>query len=413
MLRWQFNFMDNKSILDTILDNNIKEEAAILDSQIILDTLFSVLREKERDVLSQRFGLENNKKVTLESIGAAYNLTRERIRQIENTAINKIRKHEEFDKYTASLRRIINSLLEEHGGIIEHQYLIDNLSHLSSLANQEQNSDLEVLRNRYGFILAKLLSDEFDHVKENDHYDNLWKLKFASVDHMEELLKHLLEKLQELKQILKTEEILSLIKESETYKKHEEKLKVSNNFDISSVIKNKNFSEAVDAINEDKALYSLLRSSKNLKQNKFGYWGINNWPEITPKTINHKIYLIMKNQEKPLHFKDIADRINEISFDNKKANAATVHNELILDDKYILIGRGIYALKEWGYDNGTVGDVVEQILKEAGRPLTKDEITAKVLEKRLVKEATINLALMNKDKFKKEGGKYSLVTNNQ
>ncbi|MFA5318212.1 MAG: sigma factor-like helix-turn-helix DNA-binding protein, partial [Patescibacteria group bacterium] len=147
--------MDNKSILDTILDNSIKEEAAILDSRIILDTLFSVLREKERDVLSQRFGLENNKKVTLESIGAAYNLTRERIRQIENTAINKIRKHEEFDKYTASLRRIINSLLEEHGGIIEHQYLIDNLSHLSSLANQEQNHDLEVLRNRYGFILAK------------------------------------------------------------------------------------------------------------------------------------------------------------------------------------------------------------------------------------------------------------------
>jgi hypothetical protein len=304
-------------------------------------------------------------------------------------------------------------LLEEHGGIIEHQYLIDNLSHLSSLANQEQNHDLEVLRNRYGFILAKLLSDEFDHVKENDHYDNLWKLKFASVDHMEEMLKHLLEKLQELKQILKTEEIISLIKASEVYKKHEDKLKASNNFDISSVIKNKNFNEIADLINENKALYSLLRSSKNLKQNKFGYWGIYNWPEITPKTINHKIYLIMKNQEKPLHFKEIADRINEIAFDNKKANAATVHNELILDDKYILIGRGIYALKEWGYDNGTVGDVVEQILKEAGRPLTKDEITARVLEKRLVKEATINLALMNKDKFTKEGGKYSLVISNQ
>jgi len=401
--------MDNKSILDTILDNNIKEEAAILDSRIILDTLFSVLRDKERDVLSQRFGLENNKKVTLEAIGVAYNLTRERIRQIENTAINKIRKHEEFSKYTSSLRHVINSLLEEHGGIIEHQYLIDNLSHLSSLANHEQNNDLNVLRNRYAFILAKLLSDEFDHVKENTHYDNLWKLKFASVDHMEEILKFLLEKLQGLKQILKTEEIISLIKKDETYNKHEDKLKVSNNFDISNVIKNDNFNEATEIVNENKALYSLLRSSKNLKQNKFGYWGINNWPEITPKTINHKIYLIMRDQEKPLHFKEIAERINEISFDKKKANSATVHNELILDDKYILIGRGIYALKEWGYKNGTVGDVVEQILKDAGRPLTKDEITAKVLEKRLVKEATINLALMNKDKFNKEGGKYSLV----
>ncbi len=406
--------MENKSILDTILDNNIKEEAAILDSRLILDTLFSVLRDKERDVLSQRFGLENNKKVTLESIGGAYNLTRERIRQIENTAINKIRKHEEFNKYTASLRHVINSLLEEHGAIIEHQYLIDNLSHLSALANGEQDTNLDVLRNRYAFILAKLLSDEFDHVKENTHYDNLWKLKFASVDHLEEILKFLLDKLNELKQVLKTEDIIALVKDSEAYNKYQDKLKVSNNFDISSVIKSKNFSEQADIINENKALYSLLRSSKNLKQNKYGYWGINNWPEITPKTINHKIYLIMKNREKPLHFKNIADEINEISFDKKKANSATVHNELILDDKYILIGRGIYALKEWGYDNGTVSDVVKQVLKEAGRALTKNEIIERVLEKRQVKEATINLALMNKDIFIKEDGKYSLqVTSNK
>jgi len=401
--------MENKSILDTILDNNIKEEAAILDSRVILDTLFSVLREKERDVLSQRFGLKNNKKVTLESIGSSYNLTRERIRQIENTAINKIRKHEEFDKYTASLRHVINSLLEEHGAIIEHQYLIDNLSHLSDLANGEQDVNLDVLRNRYAFILAKLLSDEFDHVKENEHYDNLWKLKFASVDHLEELLKFLLDKLNELKQVLKTENIIALLKDSEVYNKHQDKLQVSNNFDISNVIKSKNFTEQADIINENKALYSLLRSSKNLKQNKYGYWGINNWPEITPKTINHKIYLIMKNQERPLHFKNIADEINNINFDRKKANSATVHNELILDDKYILIGRGIYALKEWGYDNGTVSDVVKQVLLEAGRSLTKNEITQRVLEKRQVKEATINLALMNKNVFTKENGKYSLV----
>ncbi len=402
-------YMNDKSILDKILDNNIKEEAAILDSRVILDTLFSVLREKEQSVLSQRFGLENNKKVTLESIGSAYNLTRERIRQIENTAVNKIRKHQEFDRYTASLRHVINGLMEEHGGIIEHQYLIDNLSHLSALANGEQDKDIAVLRNRYTFILSKLLSDQFDYIKENSHYDNLWKQKFASIEHLEELLRHLLNKLNELREVLRTEQIISLIKESEIYGKHEDKLNISNNFDISSVIKNKNFSEDADTINENKALYSLLRLSKNLNQNKFGYWGLFHWPEINPKTINHKIYLVMKNHQKPLHFKEIADQINDISFDRKKANPATVHNELILDDKYILIGRGIYALKEWGYDNGTVSDVVEKVLKETGIALSKDEIIEKVLEKRLVKEATINLALMNKEKFKKENNKYSLV----
>jgi len=402
-------FMENKSILDTILDNAIKEEAAILDSQTILDNLFGALREKERDVLSQRFGLSQENKETLEAIGQNYNLTRERIRQIENTAVAKLRKHAEFEKYISSLKNIINSLLQEHGGIMERHYLINNLSYLSLLAKAEQNISLEVLRNHYDFILARLLADEFDHVKENSHYDNLWKLKFSEIDHLKELLQFLIDKMDELKQVLTTKEIINLVKEGEVYKKYQERFQVSNNFDISSVIKQDYFDEDYDLINENKALYSLLLSSKQLQQNKYGHWGINKWPEITPKTINHKIYVVMKNHGKPMHFKEIADKINEISFDYKKANPATVHNELILDEKYVLIGRGIYALKDWGYKNGTVADVVAEVLQEAVQALTKDEITARVLDKRFVKKATINLALMDGERFKKESNKYSLI----
>ncbi|MFA6551634.1 MAG: sigma factor-like helix-turn-helix DNA-binding protein [Patescibacteria group bacterium] len=401
--------MENKSILDTILNNTIREEAAILDSQVILDSLFSVLRDKEREVLTMRFGLAKNEKTTLEAIGSLYNLTRERIRQIENSAINKIKKHGEFDKYTSSLRDVINNLLEEHGGIMEHNYLINNLSYLSMLANSEQKANAEVLKNHYAFILAKLLSDSFDYVKENSHYSDLWKLKFASVDHLEEMLGFMIKKLQELKTVLKTEEIIKLSKENDIYKKYADRLEATNNFDISNIVKNSNFKENTDVINENKALYSLLQASKALQQNKFGHWGIKDWSEITPKTINHKIYLIIKQSGQPMHFREIADKINAISFDSKTANAATVHNELILDDKYILIGRGIYALKEWGYENGTVGEVVAQVLTEAGKPLSKDEIMDGVLKKRLVKKATINLALMDKSKFKKENGKFQLA----
>ena len=401
--------MENKSILDTILNNTIREEAAILDSQVILDSLFNVLRDKEREVLTMRFGLAKNEKTTLEAIGSLYNLTRERIRQIENSAINKIKKHGEFDKYTSSLRDVINSLLEEHGGIMEHNYLINNLSYLSMLANSEQKANAEVLKNHYAFILAKLLADSFDYVKENSHYSDLWKLKFASVDHLEEMLGFMIKKLQELKTVLKTEEIIKLAKENDIYKKYADRLEATNNFDISNIVKNGDFSENTDIINENKALYSLLQASKALQQNKFGRWGIKDWPEITPKTINHKIYLIIKHSGQPMHFREIADKINAISFDSKKANAATVHNELILDNKYILIGRGIYALKEWGYENGTVGEVVAQVLAEAGKPLSKDEIMDGVLKKRLVKKATINLALMDKTKFKKENGKFQLA----
>ena len=133
------------------------------------------------------------------------------------------------------------------------------------------------------------------------------------------------------------------------------------------------------------------------------------WPSITPRRMNDKIYVVLKKESRPLHFSEIADIINKIGFDERKAYPATIHNELILDDKYVLVGRGIYALKEWGYKPGVVADVIAEILNEQGRPLTKKEIIAEVMKKRMIKETTITLALMNKDRFVSDtNGKYSL-----
>lgn len=381
----------------------------MLDSEVVLHNLFSDLREKEAEVLRQRFGLHKDKKVTLEAIGKSYGLTRERIRQIETTAIKKIRQHDDFSPMTAQLKHVANALLEEHGGIMQEDYLVDNLSHISLLARNDADANREVLRNHYQFILQKLLVDEFDQVKEDTHYHTLWKQRFIDTDHIQEVAQVLFDSFQEMQKVLATEEVIAFLREHGVYEKHRERLEVSNNFDISRVIRQPRFNENFDLINEHKAIYSLLRAAKKLEQNKFGYWGLVEWPEVTPKTINHKIYLVMKHHGKPLHFKEIASRINDISFDRKNANPATVHNELILDDKYVLIGRGIYALKDWGYSDGAVIDVVEQVLQEAGEPLTKDTIIERVLDKRMVKPATVNLALMNREKFIREQGKYRLA----
>ncbi|MCD4761921.1 winged helix-turn-helix domain-containing protein, partial [bacterium] len=225
----------------------------------------------------------------------------------------------------------------------------------------------------------------------------------------EEIAQALLSVIKEAKKIYTTEEIISLIFELEKYSEHKEKIMTTNGIDISRVLGSDLFEEDKKIVNENKTLYSILKAAKHVEQNKFGHWGVHNWREIKPKTINDKIYLILKHQGKPLHFAGIADMINKIVFDNKKANAATVHNELILDSKYVLVGRGLYGLKEWGYKKGTVADVIKSILNEIDEPITRNEIIEKVLEKRLVKKATIILALMNKDKFKKEEGKYILV----
>ncbi len=400
--------MENNSILDQIISNQKAEEIAKLNAVEIIGNIFSNLNERERDVLSRRFGLRGNGKETLENIGKAHNLTRERIRQIEISGIKKLRQLDELEDYIKGLRHVITQLLEEHGGVMEKNYLLNNLVNFSVDGAKSENVE-EIHKNHLDFLIAKLLHNEFEEVLDSEYFKESFKLKYQTLDHLEALAKELLEKIREMKQIFYTHDLINLAKELDGYKNNEEKLKTPNNIDISSALKSELFEEDSELINENKSLYSLLRALKRIEQNKFGYWGIEEWREIKPKTINDKIYLILKNNGKPMHFAEIAAKINEIGFDEKKANPATVHNELILDKKYILVGRGLYSLKEWGYKNGTVADVIVDLLKESPDGLTRDEIINKVFEQRMVKKATVILALMDKNKFERtENGKYKL-----
>ena len=118
----------------------------------------------------------------------------------------------------------------------------------------------------------------------------------------------------------------------------------------------------------------------------------------------------MRKHGKPMHFHDITKKINEIGFDHRQAYPPTVHNELILNSEYVLVGRGIYALREWGYVPGVVADVLEAILKTAQEPMSRDALIAKVLEQRMVKKNTVALALTNKNKFRRlADGRYTLA----
>ena len=150
-----------------------------------------------------------------------------------------------------------------------------------------------------------------------------------------------------------------------------------------------------------RAIHSYLTISKDIDRNILGEWGLSRWQTVTPKRMGDKVYLVLRKASKPLHFTEIANLINQAGFDAKTAYPATIHNELILDERYVLVGRGIYALKEWGYNTGTVLDVVSQILGESKVPLTKEEIIKRVLEQRIVRKSTILLALTNRNQVTK------------
>ncbi|MDD4333466.1 MAG: sigma factor-like helix-turn-helix DNA-binding protein [Patescibacteria group bacterium] len=407
--------MDNFSILDQIISNQKAEEIAKLNAIEIINNLFGELSQRERDILTRRFGLHGNGYETLENVGSLHGLTRERIRQIESASIKKLHKLDNFQTYLDTLKKVISQLLEEHGGIMERDYLLDALVSFSLDSEGAHSQDAkaeEIHKNHLEFLITKLLHNDFEEVANTAKFKRSYKLKYQTLEHFEELLAELIEKIKEIKTTLKTTEIINLILKLESYKKYEDKLNRIYSLDVSRILSNELFDEDYDFINKNKTLYSLLKSAKSIEQNKFGHWGISTSREIKPKTINDKIFLIMKHKGKPMHFSDIAEEINKTNFDGKTANAATVHNELILDDKYVLIGRGIYSLKEWGYEKGTVAEVIREILSQSDKSLSKEEIIRKVLEKRLVKETTIILALMNKDLFDKAGDRYQLKNTN-
>ena len=144
-------------------------------------------------------------------------------------------------------------------------------------------------------------------------------------------------------------------------------------------------------------LTSLAKVNKHLA-NLEKHWGLLSWPQVNPKSIRDKAYLVLSAHGKPLHFTEIADRIKNSNFRRRDVTVQAVHNELIKDKRFILIGRGIYALAEWGYTPGTVADIIAEVLKHEA-PLHKDEIIKRVLVKRQVRTTTIILNLQEKNQF--------------
>jgi hypothetical protein len=108
-----------------------------------------------------------------------------------------------------------------------------------------------------------------------------------------------------------------------------------------------------------------------------------------------------------MHFREVAEAIKELF--GHEAHVATTHNELIKDPRFVLVGRGLYALSEWGYSTGVVKDVLRQILETDG-PLSREEIIDKVRKERYVKDNTILVNLQDVNLFKRlANGQYTVA----
>jgi len=327
----------------------------IFNYQKICQDLLKDLPERQKEVILRRFGLApyggpgEGKRETLEVIGRDFGITRERVRQIEENSFLKIKP--KIVKYQ-KVFQYFSQYLKKCGGLRKEKTL------LKELDGKKQKAQIY-------FLLT--VGENFERFGDNEDFYSFWTLNLNSFKAAKDVIEKFFNKLREINKPLSLKEL-------------ERK--------VLSKIKNP-------------VLTSYLEISKKILRNSDGLYGLSDWPEINPRGVKDKAYLVFKKTDKPLHFNEVAKLI-------EGALAQTVHNELIKDPRFVLVGRGIYALKEWGYEPGQVKDVISKILKEDG-PLTQSEILERVLRQRLVRENTILLNLSNKKYFLRNSqGKYKI-----
>lgn len=337
--------------------------------------LFANLSQKQKEIIVRRFGLMAGKeRQTLEMIGDGFGLTRERVRQIIEAALTKMRETSISPAVAREFLRF-KTYLTKQGGLKSEKLFFND-----SLFGQGANS-----ANWLNFLL--ILEGSFYRIGETEDYFAFWALNEKTSPLAQKVLKSIESRLMKAKKTLAGKELMS-------------------------------------GIANQKLLGSCLEISKNILKTDENKYGLRTWPEVNPRGVRDLALLVFRKIKKPLHFTEVASLIDKLSLRAqpepflvvsassslpKKTNFQTVHNELIKDSRFILVGRGTYALNEWGYAPGTVKEVISKVIKEAKQPLSRREILKRVLSQRLVKESTILLNLGNKKCFlKSEDGRYSV-----
>lgn len=317
---------------------------------------------KVKEIFTRRFGLKSGNQETLDSIGKSHKITRERVRQIEEAGFNFIRKNykEALDQMLLNLK----GYFEQQGGFKREDII------LVDLAEKKQRP--------YVLFMLTIGGENFSRVCAKKDYHDFWSA--VPADKVIQTLNSLVLDIEDHgKAFLTSQELL-------------EKFAVKYNL-------------------SEQAMKSYLEISKMIQGNKEGRWGLISWPEIKPRGVRDKAILVFKAHNKPLHFRQLASLIDEMGYNqsDKKTHPQTVHNELIKDQRFVLVGRGTYALAEWGYKPGTIKEVIANILKEKQQPIHQNDIVEAVLAQRLVAKGTVLVNLNNKKYFQRDNqGRYSL-----
>ncbi len=336
------------------------------DSAVLVKQLLSAAPERAREVLIRRFGLgQNPMRETLEAIGDRSSITRERVRQIEAAGLDAVRTSKAFKEAKNAFTEIAR-YMSSLGSIVPEETL------LAMLGKDEKT------RNRFRFFLV--IDSAFFRERETNDFLARWHIDHTTAKHIHDALSKLYASLSDT-EVVTEGKLLDLFLDE--------------------------LKEVNDAYKNEEVLKRWLSLSKHIGSNPLSEWGRVTAPAIRIKGVRDYAYLAVKRHGSPMHFSEVASAISALF--SKKAHIATTHNELIKDPRFVLVGRGLYALTEWGYTPGVVRDVIREALKQEG-PMKKDEIVKHVKKARFVKDNTILVNLNDPRYFKRlKDGRYSAV----
>jgi hypothetical protein len=338
-------------------------EKLTIKPKAVVKRLLTILPERAQNVLISRYGLgKNTSPVTLEAIGKEYGITRERVRQIENYALTMIRKSDAFKNEQSAFAEL-NESIRAMGIVVSEEELLESLAKDASTRNH--------------IHLLLVLGEAFVKEKETEEFHHRWHVDQDVADKIHNSLRRLYDSLEDDELVDESILIDSFLRELH---------------DINHELK------------DTEILKRWLGLSKSIDRNPLGEWGRSHSPNVRAKGMRDYAYLVIKRHGSPMHFREVALTITELF--KRKAHEATCHNELIKDDRFVLVGRGIYALKEWGYNAGPVRDVIAQILSRQG-PLSRESVIEAVRKERYVKDNTIFINLQDSARFgRDEDGRY-------
>lgn len=334
-----------------VTSRNVKaeEENAEAIFSSTLEVLLERLPLRSRSIVEARFGIGSGVPKTLEEIGKSYQITRERVRQVVGSALGFLSE----EKSHPSIGEVVDSIeraLSLNHGVMKSEDLLDRLS----LKSKKERGALLAFLEALSIVKEEKVTKEFE---------RLYRLKDFSLTRLKKIKDTAKTLLEEAKDALEPKDLYARFKK-------------------------------LDSTVTEQELFSMLAVSREIKQNVFGKWGLSGWSDIKPRGTREKAHLVLKTANKPLHFREIADLIDSYGLQKKKkSHPQTVHNELIKDKRFVLVGRGIYALSDWGYKRGTVKEVITEILRASAKPLSREEVLDKVLEIRQVKKSTVIINL--------------------